>query len=289
MYTNIIYEVISIKDRISITDLARLRNVTTETLRHYDRIGLFKPTYVDPKTGYRYYSVLQYEKLGTIKELRQLGMSLKEIKEYFDNRHVTKSLSILTNKHEELKEKIKDLQLLEETLSEKIEFLRNVIAESKMKEIIIKQIPEREIITFGKAINNEIELSYGFLHLENTLEEISPILASSRLGFIISKSDIESCEFNKSSDIFVFTKAPNQIDKKNIQKIKAGKYACIYNSGKPWDREESIKKIIKFIYNNHYVIDGDLLEIAQVDITVTDIVEEECFEIQVPIKNFIDT
>ncbi len=74
------------KDRISITDLARLRNVTTETLRYYDRIGLFKPIYVDPNTKYRYYSILQYEKLGTIKELRQLGMKLKEIKEYFDNR-----------------------------------------------------------------------------------------------------------------------------------------------------------------------------------------------------------
>ncbi|APM41265.1 transcriptional regulator [Clostridium kluyveri] len=272
------------KDRISITDLARLRNVTTETLRHYDRIGLFKPTYVDPKTGYRYYSVLQYEKLGTIKELRQLGMSLKEIKEYFNNRHVSKSLSMLINKHNELGKKIKDLQLLEETLSEKIQFLQNVITESKMKEIIIKQIPEREIVTLGKTINNELELSYGFLELENALKEISPILASNRLGFIISKSDIESCEFNKSSDIFVFTKASNQVNKKNIQKIKGGKYACIYNSGKPWDREESIKKIIKFIYNNHYVIDGELLEIAQVDITVTDIVEEECFEIQVPIK-----
>ncbi|WP_303396671.1 MerR family DNA-binding transcriptional regulator [Clostridium tyrobutyricum] len=50
------------KDRISITDLARLRNVTTETLRYYDRIGLFKPIYVDPNTKYRYYSILQYEK-----------------------------------------------------------------------------------------------------------------------------------------------------------------------------------------------------------------------------------
>lgn len=269
------------KDRISITDLARLRNITTETLRHYDRIGLFKPAYVDPKTGYRYYSILQYEKLGTIRELRQLGMSLKEIKEYFNNRHVTKSLYMLMNKHEELKGKIKDLQLLEETLREKIEFLKNVITESKMKEIIIKKIPEREIITLGKSINNEIELSYGFIHLENTLKEISPILASNRLGFIISKKDIINFNFNNSSDIFVFAKEDNI---KNAKKIKSGKYACIYNSGKPWDREESIKKLLEFIYMNHYVIDGDILEIAQVDITVTDVIEEECFEIQIPIK-----
>ena len=275
---------ITIKDRISITDLAKLRNVTTETLRHYDRIGLFKPTYVDPRTGYRYYSILQYEKLGTIKELRQLEMSLKEIKKYFDNRHMTKSLSMLVNNHKELKEKIKELQLLEKTLSQKIKFLSNVITESKMKEIIIKQLPQREIITFGKSINNEVDLSYGFLHLENILEEISPILASNRLGFIISKEDIENLKFNNSSDIFVFASGNNTNNAKNTKKIKGGKYVCIYNSGKPWDREKSIKKLIQFIHDNHYAIDGDFIEIAQVDITVTDVVEEECFEIQVPIK-----
>lgn len=41
---------------ISITEMARLRNITTETLRHYDRIGLLKPDYLD-KNHVRYYSV----------------------------------------------------------------------------------------------------------------------------------------------------------------------------------------------------------------------------------------
>ncbi len=94
------------KDIISITELARLRNVSTETLRHYDRIGLFKPSYVDPDTGYRYYSILyQNEKLGTIRELQQLGMSLHEIKDYYENRNAEKSLAILKQKRDELKKK----------------------------------------------------------------------------------------------------------------------------------------------------------------------------------------
>ncbi|MFD3155463.1 MATE family efflux transporter [Haloimpatiens sp. FM7330] len=39
------------KDKLSIGEFARLRNVTTETLRYYDRIGLLKPIKVDSKTG----------------------------------------------------------------------------------------------------------------------------------------------------------------------------------------------------------------------------------------------
>ena len=72
---------------LSITELAKLRQVTSETLRYYDRIGLITPDYVDPQTRYRYYSIRQYEKLGTIKELRQLGMSIHDITDYFSGRN----------------------------------------------------------------------------------------------------------------------------------------------------------------------------------------------------------
>ena len=90
------------KDLLSISQLAKLRGLTTETLRHYDRIGLFSPVYIDPETNYRYYSILQYEQLGTIKELRQLDFSLEEIKEFFHNRSVDHSLEILKHRYEEL-------------------------------------------------------------------------------------------------------------------------------------------------------------------------------------------
>ena len=62
------------KELYTVSEFAKLRNLTAETLRHYDRIGLLKPAYIDPETNYRYYSIFQYEKLGTIKELRQLGV-----------------------------------------------------------------------------------------------------------------------------------------------------------------------------------------------------------------------
>lgn len=276
------------RDRISITDLAKLRNVTTETLRHYDRIGLFNPIFKDSKTGYRYYSILQYEKLGTIKELRELGMGLKDIKEYFDNRSVSKSLNILINKHGELKDKIKELKTLEKSISEKIEFLTEVIDEAKNKEIVIKEFDDRKIITFGKMLNNEIELSYGFLELENSLEEISPILASNRLGFIIPKNYINLSSDAKSNIVFAFVKGRTKVDKQNIKVIKGGTYACIYNSGKPWDRLDSIKKLVKYIKDNGYIVSGDALQVAKIDITVTDVIDEECFEIQIPIKIAVD-
>lgn len=61
-----------INEFISIGKLAKLTNITVETLRHYDKKGILIPKMVDKKTGYRYYSIFQYYDLELILELRAL-------------------------------------------------------------------------------------------------------------------------------------------------------------------------------------------------------------------------
>lgn len=48
-------------------------------LRHYDDLGLLKPTHVDPFTNYRYYSADQLPRLNRIVALKDLGFSLEQI------------------------------------------------------------------------------------------------------------------------------------------------------------------------------------------------------------------
>lgn len=63
----------------SIGEVAKLTNISIQTLRYYDRIQLFKPSYVDPKTNYRYYCDSQLYYLDLIKSLKFLGTSLEDI------------------------------------------------------------------------------------------------------------------------------------------------------------------------------------------------------------------
>lgn len=50
-----------------IGEMAKLFHMSMSTLRHYERLGLLKPEKVDEKTGYRYYSVRQFEALNTVR------------------------------------------------------------------------------------------------------------------------------------------------------------------------------------------------------------------------------
>ncbi len=59
--------------------VARLAQVSVRTLRHYDDLGLLKPAWVDPLTGYRHYTPDQVLRLHRILVLRDLGVPLSQV------------------------------------------------------------------------------------------------------------------------------------------------------------------------------------------------------------------
>jgi DNA-binding transcriptional MerR regulator len=64
---------------LKIGDFSRLGQVSIDTLRHYDTLGLLKPAEVDPSTGYRYYAYQQLGRLHRILALKDIGLSLEQI------------------------------------------------------------------------------------------------------------------------------------------------------------------------------------------------------------------
>lgn len=72
----------------SIGEVARLFHMSVSSLRHYESLGLLSPEYINPDSGYRYYSTRQFEVLNTLRYLRALDMPLPEIADFLQNRDV---------------------------------------------------------------------------------------------------------------------------------------------------------------------------------------------------------
>ena len=64
---------------LSIGDVARLKGVNIQSLRYYDRIGVLKPAYVNPDTGYRYYTPEQIIILDIIQLCLAFHLPLKSL------------------------------------------------------------------------------------------------------------------------------------------------------------------------------------------------------------------
>lgn len=117
---------------------SRINHITTKTLRHYDEIGLLKPDHVDYITGYRYYTSEQLPKLHQILALKQLGLSLNEIKIVMEKPESVKIF--LKLKEKEISE---ELQREKRRLKEVRNWIRFIHGEKNMDYTpIIKELPQ---------------------------------------------------------------------------------------------------------------------------------------------------
>ncbi|MCM3489214.1 MerR family transcriptional regulator [Alkalihalophilus marmarensis] len=69
---------------VKVKKIAELVGISVRTLHHYDEIGLLKPDTIS-EAGYRYYSESNLDTLQQILFYKELGFSLKQIKEVLED------------------------------------------------------------------------------------------------------------------------------------------------------------------------------------------------------------
>ena len=99
--------------RLSIGEMSRINHTSINALRLYDKLGILRPAYVDPNTNYRYYDINQNSRLNMINYMKELGMSLQDIKDTLDQENMTLIEAILLKKQqknlEEMHSNINDI------------------------------------------------------------------------------------------------------------------------------------------------------------------------------------
>ena len=94
---------------LKIGELSKICNVSIQTLRYYDKMGLLAADLVDESSGYRYYSPEKIAVYQQIAHLKELGFSLSEIKSFLESKR-DKRLVLYARKKRKIQEKIVLLQ-----------------------------------------------------------------------------------------------------------------------------------------------------------------------------------
>ena len=66
-----------------IGEVTKILGITRKTLLVYENMGLLTPAEKDEESGYRYYSADNMTQIRSIRSLQMLGLSLKEVAEYY--------------------------------------------------------------------------------------------------------------------------------------------------------------------------------------------------------------
>ncbi|GED66890.1 hypothetical protein BRE01_05920 [Brevibacillus reuszeri] len=98
------------KRQWKVGEIAKMAGITIRTLRFYDQIGLFSPSDYSP-SGYRLYTEKDISRLQQILSLKELGLSLEEIKGVMSGDQLSLS-DIVTIQIDRLKENIRMQQKL---------------------------------------------------------------------------------------------------------------------------------------------------------------------------------
>ena len=104
--------------RLSIGQAAQMLGVSVRTLRHYDEIGLVKPTQVG-ENGYRYYDREAMALLQQVLFYRELGLALKDIQPLLQAPETERRRALEAHRHllELKKQQLEGLlQLVDDTL-----------------------------------------------------------------------------------------------------------------------------------------------------------------------------
>lgn len=177
-----------------IGDVARMFHLSPGSLRHYEQAGLLKPEYIDAQTGYRYYSVRQFEVLNTIRYLRALDMPIRQIEDFLKNRDIDVIENKLLKQKELIERKQRELALIERKIDHRLQQLRDAM-NSELDVIQRKTLPACRMVVVKDSLQPQsyLDLEYAIRRL--TENQAESVVFLGKVGVGISKERCVSIRF----------------------------------------------------------------------------------------------
>ena len=218
------------KGLFSIGELSAYQNISRQTLIYYDKIGLFRPAYVDPDTGYRYYSPRQIDYLDTILIMKKIGFSLKQIRAHMEHYTLESSLQALRAQASEIERRIAEWKLIQnrvELRCRQMEAAREV--RGRENEVVLEQVPGQTLLVQPVAPPYTLEACSIATKrcFALAFSERLPLFFES--GAIVPRDKLLAGRFMEAAYAFVPLEGPSPHAQSRV--LPAGRCACVYHVG----------------------------------------------------------
>ena len=155
---------------LSIGEMSKFTGAAIKSLRYYERIGILKPAYTDPDTGYRYYSLDQRYLIEIIILCIELDIPLKELTKFTDADDIINYRNFLEQGKKIAEKKMKSLNTGLKLINE-IERKMDLAELYQLGQIYTRYIPEKyfHVKPCGSSLENvdEIEVMNFFIDEAN--------------------------------------------------------------------------------------------------------------------------
>lgn len=247
-----------------IGEFSRICQATVKTLRYYDEIGLLIPDNIDKFTNYRYYSSFQINTYYNIITLKELGLTLEEIKDNLSSitdEFIMKRKKVIESEIRERNSRLKTIEALKD----------NLIKGKNMKyNVVIKINEDIHCAGIRKIVKNRTEIV-------DVLKETKDILEKNNIKHdnpIIINNEIEYSE--KDLDLIVAYSLSNKLSHEKYKKMGLEEYnessdfefadgsklffASIVCHNNTDSINEAYSVLMKYVHDNDYQLTGRFIE-----------------------------
>jgi|SRR5215469_13274596 len=257
-----------------IGEFAQLGGVSPKTLRHYEKMGLLRPAAVDARTRYRCYAARQLRDLASILALRDLGLSLPEIRAFLARSGTTSDrrsllLGLRRNTHRVIEKAMQSLNYIDAILDQ---FDNQPDAWACTIPVIVKHVPAIRVA----SVRVELEV-YDELQVQRFERELFGSLPSDSIGRIHGVlwrrcTDSDSLEAEPFTEICRELPRRSFYDLKELPPVKA---ACAFSSTEEVAAEQVYAAIRSWMSTRGFALGGQKREIYL----------DHMLEIQFPLKS----
>lgn len=263
----------------TIGQFAALHEINKKTLMWYDEIGLLKPAYIK-ENGYRYYSYQQSTVLETILMLRELNVSLDEIKHFMKSRTIDTFDTLLQEKIAELNQTISHLKSIQKILvnqQQDMDMLRSL----DLAEISLIEKQSRYLVAVNTTDNLPFEQE-----IERVISETKKYqlrrLHDASYGSMLQVENLYQEKFSEYAALYI--EMPFPVSQKGLHLQPAGTYLQAFHKGS-WDKlPDRYKEILAFANQQGLSLYGYAYEMGINEIVI-DNIDDYITKIEIPVKS----
>lgn len=272
----------STKDLYQIGEVARLFHLSISLLRHYDKTGLVTPEYTDPDTGYRYYSLRQFECLNTIRYLRALDMPLEEIADFLHNRDTGRIQELLSKQLVQVHKKQQELAVIEHQIKNRLNQIQGALS-AHPGEIFLEKKAPLKLVCMKKQLNpeNYLDLEYSIREMEQGNSPASIFLG--KVGVGLFYESLKAHRFKPYDFVFIILEEDDPI-KGQVIHIPEITWAVIRFHGSHEQAPGFYEKLLTYFKDEGLAPKSFALEMTLIDYGLTHDQSQFITEIQIPLN-----
>ena len=275
-----------------IGDFSQIAQVSVRMLRHYDKLGLLKPEYVDPWSSYRFYTLDQLSRLHRILALRDLGLSLEQVNDLIDDPRADERLyEMLQAKQQAIQQQLAEDQARLDRVAARLQQIERVHQQIPY-DVALKSLPAQHIAAIREVVASIPQMD---VVRDRMLRQLYNILAEADItpGLELAIYHLEAYA-EKDIDMSLAVEVTEGVVLLESEKIlevytlpDAPLAASIVYDGSMWNIPDIVVNLYRWLGMNGYSSAGAYRELhlfgRELDLFAQDPHGEGVFEILVPI------